>query len=217
MQTLVDIDTILQKLSDFTKTIHTPILDLVAIQTADPFKILVGTLLSARTKDETTAYVLKKLFSRIATAEELEKLSIAEITDLIFPIGFYRTKARHLKSLAKILIEKYHSKVPDNMDDLLTLPGVGRKTANLVLILAFDQPAMCVDTHVHRISNRLGMIKTHSPAESEDALRNTLDIKHWKTYNSILVAFGQTICRPINPKCTICPIKELCPCFTIPL
>jgi len=206
----IDIDTILAILSDYTKTIHTPIIDLVAIQTADPFKILIGTLLSARTKDETTSKVLAKLFTHIDTPADLAKLTTQQIQDLIYPVGFYHTKAKHLKDLARILIEKYDSKVPDNIEDLLTLSGVGRKTANLVLILAFDTPAMCVDTHVHRISNRLGLIKTRTPAESEIILRKTLDIKHWKTYNSILVAFGQNLCRPINPKCHICPIAHLC-------
>jgi len=207
----IPIDSILQILSTFTKTLHTPIIDLVAIQTSDPFKILVGTLLSARTKDETTSKVLQKLFAHINTPRDLANLSVPQIQNLIYPIGFYHTKARHLKDLANILIERYNSKVPDTMDELLTLPGVGRKTANLVLILAFDTPAMCVDTHVHRISNRLGLINTRTPAESEIALRKTLDIKHWKTYNSILVAFGQTVCRPISPKCQICPIRHLCP------
>jgi endonuclease III len=207
------IEIVLTKLSAYTKTIHTPILDLVKAQTNDPFKILVGTMLSARTKDETTTKVLEKLFTKVNAPADLIPLSLKEIEDLIYPIGFYHQKAKYLKELPDVLNNKFNNKIPDTIDELIQIPGVGRKTANLVVILAFDKSAMCVDTHVHRISNRLGYIKTKTPLESEITLREKLPIKHWKTYNSILVAFGQNLCRPINPQCERCPVSQEC-CFS---
>ena len=206
-----NIEVIISKISTYTKSVNTPIMDLVKIQTNDPFKILVGTILSARTQDKTTAKVLEKLFQKVNKADDFLSLSLKEIEDLIYPIGFYRQKAVYLKNLPIVLNEKFNGQIPENIDDLVKLPGVGRKTANLVMILAFDKPAMCVDVHVHRISNRLGYIKTKTPAESEVALRKKLPVKHWKIYNSILVAFGQNLCRPVNPKCEICPVENLCP------
>ena len=207
---MINIDEILERLGEYTQTIHTPILDLVKIQTNDPFKILVGTILSARTKDQTTAQVLDKLFKKVNKADDFLKLDTEQIEDLIFPIGFYHQKAKYLKELPIVLNKKFSGEIPQTIEELTTLPGVGRKTANLVMILAFDKPAMCVDVHVHRISNRIGYISTKTPAESEKALRAKLPLKYWKTYNSILVAFGQDLCKPINPKCDICPIKKLC-------
>ena len=207
---MINIDHIIEKLSEYTQTVHTPILDLVKVQTNDPFKILVGTILSARTKDQTTAQVLEKLFKKVKKADDFLKLDIKEIEKLIFPIGFYHQKAKYLKELPDILNKRFAGEIPQTIEELTTLPGVGRKTANLVMILAFDKPAMCVDVHVHRISNRIGYINTKTPAESEKALRAKLPLKHWKTYNSILVAFGQNLCKPINPKCEICPINLLC-------
>ena len=206
----MSISTIISKLSEYTQTVHTPILDLVKIQTDDPFKILVGTMLSARTKDETTTQVLNKLFQKVNKADDLVPLTVKEIEDLIYPIGFYHQKAKYLKQLPDTLRDKFNNKIPETIDELIQIPGVGRKTANLVVILAFDKPAMCVDTHVHRISNRLGYIKTKTPAESEIALRAKLPIEHWKVYNSILVAFGQNLCKPISPQCKRCPVGDLC-------
>jgi len=204
------ISKVLSILSEYIQTVHTPILDLVKIQTNDPFKILVGTILSARTKDATTTQVLAKLFEKVNSPEDLLHLTITEIEDLIYPIGFYRQKAKYLKQLPIVLNFNFNNEIPDTIEELITLPGVGRKTANLVVILAFDKPAMCVDVHVHRISNRFGYIKTKTPAESEIALRQKLPIEHWKTYNSILVAFGQNLCKPVNPKCDICPVNTYC-------
>ena len=204
------ISKIISILSEYTQTIHTPILDLVKIQTNDPFKILVGTMLSARTKDETTAQVLQKLFTKVNCAEDFQKLTLKEIEDLIYPIGFYHQKARYLKELPSVLKDKFNNEIPQTIEELIQIPGVGRKTANLVVILAFDKPAMCVDTHVHRISNRFGYIKTKTPAESEVELRKRLPLKYWKVYNSILVAFGQSLCKPINPQCDRCPVKAYC-------
>ena len=204
------IDIIIDKLSEYTKNIHTPIIDLVKIQTNDPFKILVGTILSARTKDEITSKVLEKLFKKVNNLADLEILSLKQIEYLIYPVGFYHQKAKYLQELPIVLKTKYNNMIPQSIEELIELPGVGRKTANLVMILAFDKAAMCVDVHVHRISNRLGYIETKTPAESEVALRNKLPLKYWKVYNSILVAFGQTLCKPRNPKCEICPIQVLC-------
>jgi endonuclease III len=187
-----------------------PVVDLIKIQTNDPFKVLVATILSARTKDETTVNACKKLFKVIKKINDLDKLTINQIEKLIFPVGFYHTKAKHLKLLPKVLNEKFNNIIPDTVEDLLELPGVGRKTANLVVAVGFNKPGMCVDVHVHRISNRLGYINTKTPFESEMALRKKLPLRYWEKYNSTLVAFGQNLCRPINPHCWECPITKYC-------
>lgn len=187
-----------------------PVIDLVAAQTRDPFRILVGTILSARTQDATTAAAVRRLFDRVATPAQLGALSEDEIAGLVFPVGFYRTKARMLKQLPAAL-ERFGGKVPDGIDELCTLPGVGRKTANLVRALGFGKPAICVDVHVHRISNRLGFVQTKTPFETEMALRGKLPQKYWITWNSYLVSFGQTCCRPVRPHCGECPLAKYCP------
>jgi endonuclease III len=210
MDSIVDIDQIVAILSDYTSKIHTPILDLLAKKTADPFQILVGTLLSARTQDKTTAKVLDRLFSVVSAPADLEAMSVSQIAEIIYPVGFFQQKARYLKDLPVILHDKFDGAVPMTIDELIQLPGVGRKTANLVMILAFDQSAICVDTHVHRISNRIGYIDTDTPTKTEYALREKLPVKYWKVYNKILVAFGQHLCRPITPHCELCPIGDLC-------
>jgi endonuclease III len=186
-------------------------MDLVAAQTRDPFRILVGTILSSRTQDATTAAAVSKLFSRAKNPAELAALSEPEIEALIYPVGFYHTKAKQLKQLPAALEKNFNGRVPDEIDALCELPGVGRKTANLVRALAFGKPAICVDVHVHRISNRLGLVQTRDPHATEMALRETLPRKYWMDWNSILVAFGQTRCRPVKPRCAGCPIAELCP------
>jgi len=188
-----------------------PIVQALARRNPDAFKILVATLLSARTKDTITAQVIDKLFEKVNGPEDLIKMSEDEIARLIYPIGFYRQKAKFLKELSKIILEKYNGKVPDTIEELVKLPGVGRKTANLVVILAFDKDGICVDTHVHRIVNRWQYVKTRTPEETEKALREKLPRKHWKEINRILVTFGQNICTPVNPKCEKCPINNLCP------
>ena len=187
-----------------------PVIDLMAAQTRNPLMVLVGTLLSARTKDDTTAQACKRLFAHGGTIGELDRLSEDEIAGLIFPVGFYRTKAKHIKALFAELRARFGGEVPRTIPELCTLPGVGRKTANLVLIHAFDTPAICVDVHVHRISNRLGLVKTSTPAETEMELRARLPADLWKDWNSIIVSFGQTRCRPVHPKCDGCPIRHLC-------
>jgi endonuclease III len=194
---------------EFTKY-KAPIIDLIEMQTKDPFKILVGTILSARTKDRTTAEVTSRLFSVINKPADFEKYSIEEIEEMIYPVGFFRNKAKQLKELSEVLKNKFSNQIPDEIDDLVQLPGVGRKTANLVRAIAFKKPAICVDTHVHRISNRLGYVKTKSPLETEMTLREKLPKKYWINYNSFLVAFGQNHCTPRNPKCDSCPIYNEC-------
>ena len=188
----------------------TPVVELVKAQTDDPFRILVATILSARTKDETTAQVSRRLFKVVRKPHDLDKLSIKELEKHIFPIGFYHTKAKHLKLLPAALDELFKGQIPNEIDDLVKLPGVGRKTANLVRAVAFDKPAVCVDVHVHRICNRLGLLKTETPFETEMKLRKILPGKYWITWNSHLVSFGQTTCRAIGPKCSICPIYKFC-------
>jgi len=177
----------------------------------DPFKVLVSTVLSARTKDETTEEASERLFSRVKTVEDLARLSVKEIEKLIYPVGFYRNKARALKKMAEVILKNYGGKVPDSLEELLKLPGVGRKTANLVLILGFDKDAICVDTHVHRIVNRWGYVKTKSPEETEMALREKLPREYWKIINGLLVAFGKTVCKPMAPLCNQCPLAVYCP------
>jgi len=189
---------------------HAPVIELVAAQTRDPFRVLVGTILSARTKDACTAGAVKRLFAVAKTPEALEKLPVAELEKLIFPVGFYHDKARHLHALPKVLREKFGGVLPDTVEALCELPGVGRKTANLVVALGFDKPAVCVDVHVHRISNRLGLVRTKTPFDTEMALRKILPVRYWKTWNSYLVSFGQTRCAPRHPHCAGCPIARYC-------
>lgn len=187
-----------------------PIIDLLKAQGSDPFHILVSTLLSARTRDEVTAAVSLRLHPRVKGIEDLQRIPLAQLEDLIRPVGFFRTKARHLKALANMLATEFKGNIPDSIDELCRLPGVGRKTANLVVAVAFNKPAICVDIHVHRISNRLGLIRTRNPHASEMTLRKLLPQEYWAAWNRLLVSFGQTICRPVRPKCGACPIRPHC-------
>jgi len=191
-----------------------PIIELVEAQTHDPFCVLVGTILSARTKDACTAGAVRRLFARAAggrfSPEDLERLGEDEIADLIYPVGFYRDKARHLKALPQKLRERFGGVLPDTVEELCELPGVGRKTANLTVAVGFGLPAICVDVHVHRICNWLGLVETKTPLETEMALRKILPVRYWKTWNSHLVSFGQTRCDPVRPKCAGCPIERFC-------
>lgn len=187
-----------------------PIIELIHAHTQDPFKVLAATILSSRTQDATTATACRRLFSDVHTPADLEALSEDEIAKRIFPVGFYRVKAAHLKRLPSELRERFSGRVPHTIDELCQLPGVGRKTANLVVSVAFDRPGICVDVHVHRISNRLGLVKTRTPYETEMALRDLLPRRYWKTWNRYLVSFGQTVCRPVNPHCPTCPIARWC-------
>lgn len=188
----------------------TPAVGVVAERTRDPFKILISCILSLRTKDETTAVASNRLFSLAETPADLLKLSVKSIERAIFPVGFYRRKARNIKELCQALISDYHSIVPDEIEDLLKLKGVGRKTANLVVTIGYNKEGICVDTHVHRISNRWGYIHTEKPEESEQALRKKLPRKYWKIYNDLLVTFGQNLCKPLSPLCSQCNLVSDC-------
>ncbi len=206
----VDIDAIYSILKKHVKNYKTPVVDFINIQTRDPFKVLVSTILSARTNDSTTGAVCERLFKKVTSLDDLGKMSQKELAKLIFPVGFYNTKAKHLKELPHIIKNSFHNKIPESIDALIKLPGVGRKTANLVVSVAFNKPGICVDTHVHKIFNRLGYIKTKTPLETEMTLRKKLPQKYWIPINSMLVSFGQYLCRPISPHCSICPIEEYC-------
>jgi endonuclease-3 len=190
---------------------NAPVLTLMAAEKGDPFLTLIGCILSLRTKDETTAIAAPRLFARADTPAAMLDLAAEEIATLIYPVGFYRTKAQVVHGICRDLIEKFGAKVPDRIDDLITLKGVGRKTANLVVTEAFGKPGICVDTHVHRISNRWGLVKAPTPDKTEVALRAVLPRRYWIEYNSLLVAFGQTLCQPVSPWCSRCPIAHRCP------
>lgn len=176
----------------------------------DPFAILIGTILSARTKDENTARVVKSLFTRYKNAKELSLAKIKDVEKIIHSIGFYHVKAKRIIDVAKIIHSQYGGQVPQNMESLINLPGVGRKTANCVLVYAFDQPAIPVDIHVHRISNRLGLVETKTPEQTEEVLMQKIPKKFWLQINDTFVMYGQNICKPISPMCEVCKIKKLC-------
>jgi endonuclease III len=178
----------------------------------DPFQVLIGTLLSARTQDATTAAASARLFAKANAPAAMANLTERQIEKLIYPVSFYRHKARHVRQTCRMLVEKFGGEVPQTMEELLTLPGVGRKTANLVLILAFKSAKnICVDTHVHRISNRLGWVKTNTPDETEQALYKSTGPRWWPIINLYLVTWGQNVCRPVYPRCTTCVIAQWCP------
>ncbi|MFZ2330477.1 MAG: endonuclease III [Atribacterota bacterium] len=174
------------------------------------YRVLISTVLSSRTKDEVTAVASERLFKRAPEPHTLSWMEEEEIVNLIYPVGFYRIKAKNIKNIARILIEEYGGEVPDNIDELMKLPGVGRKTANLVLGIAFNIDTVTVDTHVHRISNRIGIVRTRTPAETEQDLMKVLPQKHWISFNTYLVLHGQNICKPISPWCSRCKIISFC-------
>ena len=217
--TVKDIPAVDRALKKEFKAHNSPIIELIEAQTHDPFCVLVGTILSARTKDQCTTGAVKRLFAEakgeVFGPEDLERLSVAKIEKLVYPVGFFRDKARHLKALPKVLKEKFGGILPQTVEELCELPGVGRKTANLTVAVGFDLPAICVDVHVHRICNRLGLVQTKTPFETEMALRRILPVRYWKTWNSHLVSFGQTRCGPIRPRCEGCPIANLCPARSV--
>lgn len=177
----------------------------------DPFRVLIATVLSQRTRDEVTDRASERLFSKYGTCCALARADTGDIEELIHDVGFYRTKAPRIKEIARIIDNDLKEKVPDDIESLLLLPGVGRKTANCVLVYGFGIDAVAVDTHVHRISNRLGIVRTKTPEETETEIRRVLPKRHWKHLNELLVRFGQDICRPIGPKCSMCPVFDLCP------
>jgi endonuclease-3 len=189
---------------------HVPLINQIKKEGEYPYRVLISTVLSSRTKDEVTARASEKLFLKAPNPQKLSRLSEEEIIGLIYPVGFYRIKAKNIKSIANILLQEYNGMVPNKLDHLLQFPGVGRKTANLVLGIAFKIDAITVDTHVHRISNRLGIVKTEIPGETEQDLQMILPKKYWISFNTYLVAHGQSICKPISPLCSQCNIFQYC-------
>jgi endonuclease III len=182
----------------------------VANENKDPFLVLIGCILSLRTKDEVTEVAAARLFRKAHTPGEILSLPVRELEKLIYPVGFYRTKARTIQGISKKVLEEYNGKVPDTMEELLSFNGVGRKTANIVITEGFNKAGIAVDTHVHRISNRLGAVCTKNPNETEDALRKVLPRKHWRLYNMLLVTHGKRTCAPLSPFCSRCPIYRFC-------
>lgn len=187
-----------------------PVVELIQARTNDPFQILVATILSARTLDQTTAAACQKLFGVVHNLADLRRVPRLRLERLIYPVGFYRTKAKLLKRLPDVVATRFGGVIPDTVEELIRLPGVGRKTANLMVAVAFNKPAICVDVHVHRISNRWGLVRTRTPLETEMALRRRLPVKYWQVFNSYLVSFGQSVCRPVRPHCGACPLVAYC-------
>jgi endonuclease-3 len=185
-------------------------LDNMASSDRDPFRVLVSCIISLRTKDKITAVSSERLFRLAQTPQEMAQLPVAKIESAIYPAGFYKVKAGRLRNISADILERFHGRVPDTIDDLLTLEGVGRKTANLVVTLGYGKPGICVDTHVHRITNRWGIVRTETAYETEYALREILPRRYWKELNGLLVAFGQGICRPVSPLCSQCRIRSAC-------
>ncbi len=200
-----------EKILDIIETSLKGKTQLNGISKKKPFKILISTILSARTRDTSTKDATDTLFAKFNTPELIAKANIAELEQLIYKVGFYKNKAHNIKETSKILIKQHNSKVPKEFNELIKLPGVGRKTANCVLAYAFNIPAICTDVHVHRISNRLGWVKTKKPEETEKALSKIIPKEQWIRINKIFVKFGQQICVPINPKHQLCPIESICP------
>jgi endonuclease-3 len=199
------------KIRRVVRPFRTTAVTAVAEKSRDPFRVLISCLISLRTKDEVTDAASNRLFVKADTPAKMLELSEREIAKLIFPAGFYRTKAKRIREISQILRNHYKSRVPDTLEELLTLKGVGRKTANLVLTVAYNKPGICVDTHVHRISNRLGWVKTKTPEQSEMTLRKILPRRYWISINDWLVTFGQNICQPVSPWCSKCPVQKTCP------
>ena len=205
-----DIHSIIRILRREVPQWDTPIVTLMAETYESPFRVLISCILSLRTLDSTTAKASHRLFAVADTPQAMARLTVKKIEKLIYPVGFYKTKAKNILDNCRVLIDQYGGKVPDEIDELLKLKGVGRKTANLVVTLGYKKPGICVDTHVHRISNRWGYIKTKTPKDTEFALRAKLPKQYWIEYNDLLVSFGQHLCKPISPLCSQCPVRKYC-------
>jgi endonuclease-3 len=203
------IDTIIAILKHETRKYVVPIVTEIS-KSRSPFKVLISCLLSLRTKDATTRDASERLFKLADSPGRMINLEVLQIEKTIYPVGFYKTKAKRIKEICATLLNHYNGKVPDEIDELLKLKGVGRKTANLVVTLGYEKPGICVDTHVHRISNRLGYVKTKTPEQTETALRKKLPPRYWLTFNDLLVTHGQNICAPISPWCSKCKIADFC-------
>jgi len=206
----VAINAVIRGLRRTASTWSPTALAVIAEREGDPFRVLIACILSLRTQDTTTGPAAARLFAVADTPERLLELTPARIAELIYPVGFYRTKARSLRATCRLLLERHAGQVPRTLEELLELPGVGRKTANLVLTIGHDEYGICVDTHVHRITNLWGYVSTRNPDETELALRRKLPRRHWKTYNDLLVTFGQNLCVPVSPWCSRCPVSEYC-------
>jgi endonuclease-3 len=206
----VPIEKIIRQLRKAIKTLPLPIVTQISQKHRDPFLVLISCILSLRTKDAVTRQASFRLFKLADNPQAMLKLSTKKIEKTIYPVGFFRVKAKNILSICQDLIDKFRSRVPDDLEELLTLKGVGRKTANLVLTEGFHKLGICVDTHVHRVSNRLGYVKTRNPFETEMALRKKLPKRFWIEYNNLLVTWGQNICKPVSPLCSICTINKYC-------
>lgn len=189
---------------------QTPAVTIVSQREGDPFKVLISCILSLRTQDRTTGPASERLFRLADTPARMAALPVEAVEEVIYPVGFYRTKARTIIEVCTALNDRYGGKVPDDLDELLTLKGVGRKTANLTVTLGFGKPGICVDTHVHRITNRWGYVRTKNPEETEQALRKKLPRAYWIEINDLLVTFGQNQCTPLSPRCSTCPLAGFC-------
>ena len=187
-----------------------PVVGVVAKESSDPFRILIACVLSLRTKDRTTAEAAKRLFALADDPETMVRLPLRRLERAIYPVGFYRNKAQQIRAICRRLLDVYGGKVPDSIDELLTLHGVGRKTANLVVTVGYQKPGICVDIHVHRISNRWGYVRTKTPEETEQVLREKLPRRYWITYNDLLVPYGQNLCQPVSPFCSRCKLAKYC-------
>ncbi|HEX9898014.1 MAG TPA: endonuclease III [Candidatus Methylomirabilis sp.] len=210
-RTVAEIDRIVRSLQRTSRRWNPTAVGAVAQDSRDPFQILISCLISLRTKDKVTAEASARLFRLARTPRAMARLPAPRIARTIYPAGFYRTKAKTIRSLCRTLLDKHGGTVPDDIQTLLSLKGIGRKTANLVVTVGFGKPGICVDTHVHRISNRLGIVRTKTPEQTEFALRQVLPRRHWIPYNDLLVTFGQNVCKPISPLCGTCPVSALCP------
>ena len=205
---MIDID----KIVEILQQAEQPRSDFVQLMETfhNPYLVLIGCILSLRTNDKTTYPATLRMLELAKTPEDMMKVNVEDLENAIYPVGFYKNKAKQIIELSKEIVEKLDGKVPDTIEDLIKFNGVGRKTANLVLAKGFRIPAICVDVHVHRIFNRLGYVKTKTPEETEFALREKLPQKYWLDINTLMVTHGQNVCKPINPKCDICPIKKYC-------
>lgn len=204
------IDKVMGTLRKESVSWNAPVVTQMATLSRDPYQVLIACLLSLRTKDETTGPAARRLFALADTPEKMLTLTKAQIEKAIYPVGFYKTKSQTILYISQEILDKYNGRVPDEIDELLTFKGVGRKTANLVVTLGYQKPGICVDTHVHRITNRWGYVETRDPEETEMALRGKLPLQYWIAINDLLVAMGQTICHPTSPKCSLCPIEKYC-------
>jgi endonuclease III len=202
---------VLAKVREHNRQYKVPAVTLVARNHHTPYHVLISTLISLRTKDDVTWKAAERLFAAAYTPEAIARLPEQKIAQLIYPAGFYKTKAKTIKDVTKTILGKYAGRVPDDVDELTTMRGVGRKTANLVVTLGFGKPGICVDVHVFRISNRWGYVKTRTPDETEQVLRSKLPPQYWIEYNDLLVTFGQNHCVPISPRCSTCPLRNVCP------